>query len=379
MTSFERNMKTPSPHIPSHAAVSPWRRRLPQLVCLAVCFLMMAAAAVQKSRSLLGRQLVAESGAEGPVVTQRADTVIIRSDRLAPDARGFGGPTPVELKLKDNRVVGVRPLPNAETPHFFSRLDAAGLWNRWNGLTPDEAAALRVDAVSGATYSSRSVLQNVAAAAEYAASHQVTETRVWAEVWKRPEVWAALAVALMGAIIPLFTTSRRYRIVQLVLNVAVLGCWTGFCLSYGLLLGWMAGGVEWAAGLVPMVLLFVTLLYPLLGRQGHYCTCLCPLGSLQALCSMASYRHIRPGRRTLRVLTWLRRTLWAALMLLMWCGVGFGWTDYELFAAFLFSNAPLAVAVMAAAVLVLSFFVDRPYCRFICPTGTLLKITQNRF
>ena len=112
---------------------------------------MMAAAAVQKSRSLLGRQLVAESGAEGPVVTQRADTVIIRSDRLAPDARGFGGPTPVELKLKDNRVVGVRPLPNAETPHFFSRLDAAGLWNRWNGLTPDEAAALRVDAVSGAT------------------------------------------------------------------------------------------------------------------------------------------------------------------------------------------------------------------------------------
>ena len=122
--------------------------------------------------------------------------------------------------------------------------------------------------MSGATYSSRSVLQNVAAAAEYAASHQVTAPHVWTEVWQRPEVWAALAVALMGAIIPLFTTSRRYRIVQLVLNVAVLGCWTGFCLSYGLLLGWMAGGVEWAAGLVPMVLLLVALLYPLLGRQG---------------------------------------------------------------------------------------------------------------
>lgn len=39
----------------------------------------------------------------------------------------------------------------------------------------------------------------------------------------------------------------------------------------------------------------------------------------------------------------------------------------------------MIVVVLGGVVFVLSFFVDRPYCRFVCPTGTLFKVSQNQF
>lgn len=358
-----------------------WRKRVAQLCCLIACFLMMAAVALQKDHSLWGVWNLNPVAADSqPVLSERGDTLVINTTQLTPDVRGYGGTTPLEMKILEGRIVQVAPLPNAESPGFFDRLAQAGLWQSWDGLTPAEAASLQVDAVSGATYSSRAVLQNVAAAAQYAASSsRISGGSAWAEASSSPEVWLALVVVILGAVVPLFVRSRKYRIVQLVLNVAVLGCWTGFFLSYGLMVGWMSGGVQWSAALVPVLLLLVAFVYPLFGRHNHYCTWLCPFGSLQALCGMASYRHVALRRRTLQVLTWVRRILWGVLMLLMWSGVAFGWMDYELFSSFMLSSAPMIVVVLGGVVFVLSFFVDRPYCRFVCPTGTLFKVSQNQF
>lgn len=374
-------MKTPLSPSSSSPGRPVWRKRVAQLCCLVVCFLMMAAVALQKNHTLLGTwSLEPTTDGEQPVLSRRGDTAVINTAQLAPDVRGYGGATPLEVKLLEGRIVAVSPLPNAESPEWFGRLEKAGFWHSWDGLTPAEAAALEVDAVSGATYSSRAVRQNVAAAAQYAANNsQALGHSAWAEALSSPKVWVALVVVLLGAIVPLFVRSRRYRMVQLVLNVAVLGCWTGFFLSYGLMVGWMAGGVQWSAALVPVLLLVVAFVFPLFGRSNHYCTWLCPLGSLQALCAMASYRHVALSHRTQQVLTWVRRTLWGVLMLLMWNGVAFGWMDYELFASFQLSSAPMVVVVLGGVVFVLSFFIDRPYCRFICPTGTLVRISQNQF
>lgn len=267
-------MKTPLFPSSSSPGRPVWRKRVAQLCCLVVCFLMMAAVALQKNHTLLGTwSLEPTADGEQPVLSRRGDTAVINTARLTPDVRGYGGATPLEVKLLEGRIVAVSPLPNAESPEWFGRLAKAGFWHNWDGLTPAEAAALEVDAVSGATYSSRAVRQNVAAAAQYAANNsQALGHSAWAEALSSPKVWVALVVVLLGAIVPLFVRSRRYRMVQLVLNVAVLGCWTGFFLSYGLMVGWMAGGVQWSAALVPVLLLVVAFVFPLFGRSNHYCT-----------------------------------------------------------------------------------------------------------
>ena len=108
-------------------------------------------------------------GAESLVA--ESETVTIDSTGLAPGVSGYGGPVPVEVKIRDGIVVDVAPkLPNDETPMFFSRLDEDGLWGKWNGLPVEVAATSHVDAVTGATYSSEAAIANVRAALGVAAA-----------------------------------------------------------------------------------------------------------------------------------------------------------------------------------------------------------------
>ena len=61
----------------------------------------------------------------------------------------------------DNRVLGVVLGENEETPSFLTRLRNAGFLKRWNGKKPSEAAKLKVDAVTRATYSSNAIKSEV--------------------------------------------------------------------------------------------------------------------------------------------------------------------------------------------------------------------------
>ena len=189
----------------------------------------------------------------------------------------------------------------------------------------------------------------------------------------------ALIVVLLGAVVPLFSNSRRLHLVQLAVNVVVLGLWTGTFVSYTLFLRIFAGGVSISAiGALaaPLLMLIVALIYPLAGRSGHYCTNICPFGSAQELAGKFSRRKLRITPRVLKLLSVLRNLLWGVLMALLLTGTCTAWIDYELFTAFLYSSASVWVIVLAALFLVLSVWVPRPYCRFVCPTGALFKSVE---
>lgn len=189
----------------------------------------------------------------------------------------------------------------------------------------------------------------------------------------------ALIVVLLGAVVPLFYNNRRLHLVQLAVNVVVLGLWTGTFVSYTLFLRIFAGGVSLStigAFAAPLLMLIVALIYPLAGRSGHYCANVCPFGSAQELAGKLSRRKLRITPRVLKLLSVLRNLLWGVLMVLLLTGTCTAWIDYELFTAFLYSSASVWVTVLAALFLVLSVWVPRPYCRFVCPTGALIKSVE---
>ena len=64
-------------------------------------------------------------------------------------------------------------------------------------------------------------------------------------------------------------------------------------------------------------------------------------------------------------------------MILLWLGIGSSWIDYELFAAFVVESAGWVMISVGLLVVVLAIFIPRPYCRFVCPTGALLKKSQS--
>lgn len=135
------------------------------LLCAKLHFMQTGAAPTAPAPSAPG---VAPSA---PPPGDGAATVTIDSTGLAPWVSGYGGPVPVKVGICEGIVVSVAPiLPNDETPMFFSRLEEDGFWGRWNGLPAEVAATSRVDAVTGATFSSEAAIANVRAALGMAVS-----------------------------------------------------------------------------------------------------------------------------------------------------------------------------------------------------------------
>ena len=77
----------------------------------------------------------------------------------------YAGETPLLVALNaKERVQRVVLLDNQETPHFLQMVIDGGLLESWNGMKPKRARKHEVDVVSGATYSSRSIIQSFQAA-----------------------------------------------------------------------------------------------------------------------------------------------------------------------------------------------------------------------
>lgn len=354
--------------------------RLQQIFSLATCFLMLLAVAINRDYKIGGHEW-GKQPAEGdsPIIRHQADgTFVVSTQELAKDIAGYGGNIPLEITVKEGHVTGIKALKNAESPDFFEK--ASTLFSRWTGLSMEEAIALEVDAVSGATLSSNAIIATVHRGLVYAQNEGMEDTRPASagyREWHSPKFLCTLLVVLMGAVLPFIVRFRRYRTLQLLLNVAVLGFWSGSFISYSLLVNYLSNGVHLATALISVLLLAVAFLFPLFGKKGHYCAWVCPLGALQELAGKSVKRKLRIPPRTLKFLNYFRDGLWAVLMLMMWTGVCFSWMDYELFTAFLFRQAPVAVVVIAVAFVLLSCVVNRPYCRFVCPTGCFIRLSQN--
>ena len=89
------------------------------------------------------------------------DTLKINTTYLGADVAGFNGPTPVEISVSKGVITGIKALPNRETPRFFQQVLDSGLLEKMNGKTVEEAKAMKLDAVSGATFSSNAIIKNI--------------------------------------------------------------------------------------------------------------------------------------------------------------------------------------------------------------------------
>jgi len=88
---------------------------------------------------------------------------VVNSTNFAKEVVGYKGRTPVLVYVnKAKKVQKVITLSNVETPNFFNA--AAPVVNKWNGVSAKKGPSHQVDAVSGATYSSKALIANVQAA-----------------------------------------------------------------------------------------------------------------------------------------------------------------------------------------------------------------------
>ena len=107
--------------------------------------------------------LVSSARGARPAQAAPADTLVINTTELCKDVIGYDGPTPLVIKVVKGVVVKVEALPNTESPSYFARVLQGGLLKAVVGKKVEEAAQMELDAVSGATYSSEAVIENLRA------------------------------------------------------------------------------------------------------------------------------------------------------------------------------------------------------------------------
>ncbi len=350
-----------------------------RVVAFVTVFCLLASLAIVRNGALFGKDAKSFFYSGKTASVEKDDTLsaiqykgsqeIINTTGIGKDISGYGGPVPLEIYVTNGKIDSVVALNNSESPKFFGRLESSGLTRAWNGKTLKEASRMEVDGVTGATYSSNAFIANVRAGAAFAKGSKSTESGHVSAV-----ELAALIVILAGSIFPLFIKKPAYRLVQQLFNVAVLGFWAGTFIDYAMMLKFFSGAPRMTLSfLITLILLIVGLIYPLFNKPNFYCTWICPFGSLQELAGKACKKKWKLSPSLVKALDNFRQLLWVVLLTFLFIGWATSWIDYEIFSAFIVESASWVIVGVGALFIVLSMFISRPFCRFVCPTGSLLK------
>ncbi|MGL5272861.1 MAG: FMN-binding protein, partial [Phocaeicola sp.] len=241
-----------------------------QLLQLLTCVLFLTVIAINKEQKVFNKEVstffVDQPKELDTWVTDDGLTAIT-TQRIGKEVFGYAGNIPLNLYLKGDKIERIELLKNAETPSFLKRATKSGLLESWNGLTLSQAQEKKIDAVSGATLSSSAIIESVNIAAQFGTDNSLVKGRSFD--WGDVRFWAVLIVVLIGMILPLYYKNKYYRIIQLTLNVAVLGFWSGSFISLSLLVNILANGVNFWLFIIPFLLIVTAFIYPLFGKKNH--------------------------------------------------------------------------------------------------------------
>ena len=120
--------------------------------------------------SLMVVALMLTSWMADDTMTKENGMTVINTTQLGKDVQGFLGTTPVKIYIQKNKVVKIEALKNQETPKYFLKVKK-NLLDKWNGVKVKDAKKMKVDAVTGATYSSKAVIENVQLGLDYYSKH----------------------------------------------------------------------------------------------------------------------------------------------------------------------------------------------------------------
>lgn len=104
-------------------------------------------------------------------MTKENGSYVINTTELGKDVEGYQGTTPLKVYIKSGKVEKIEFLKSTETPKYYVKVKKA-LQEKWNGKKVKEAKTMQVDVVTGATYSSEAVIENVRRALDYYQSHK---------------------------------------------------------------------------------------------------------------------------------------------------------------------------------------------------------------
>lgn len=301
---------------------------------------------------------------------------VLLSSPYSDGIKGYAGPTPLLIALdKEGKIMQVRILANRETPGFLKSVTNAGFFESWNGLTVDEALQKNVDAVSGATYSSRGIQNSLKARLAVVSRQSVAETTDNSALWPNLCILLVVVMALVCFFIPQKT--KTLRLITLLLSILILGFWRDAMMSLYLFYGWLTNGLSLATEWVLVLIALLAVMLPLFTGKAFYCTYLCPMGALQEMVGKACKKKVKMSNKLVTILLIIRKLYLLVILVLLALGIITNLVFFEPFSVFSVRSLTVFSVVFAVIILAASLFINRAWCRFLCPTGLLFDLVRR--
>ena len=301
---------------------------------------------------------------------------VLLSSPYSDGIKGYAGPTPLLIALdKEGKIMQVRILANRETPGFLKSVTNAGFFESWNGLTVDEALQKNVDAVSGATYSSRGIQNSLKARLAVVSRQSVAEATDNSALWPNLCILLVVVMALVCFFIPQKT--KTLRLITLLLSILILGFWRDAMMSLYLFYGWLTNGLSLATEWVLVLIALLAVMLPLFTGKAFYCTYLCPMGALQEMVGKACKKKVKMSNKLVMILLIIRKLYLLVILVLLALGIITNLVFFEPFSVFSVRSLTVFSVVFAVIILAASLFINRAWCRFLCPTGLLFDLVRR--
>lgn len=110
--------------------------------------------------------LISAGKADDGVMTKSGDVYVVNTTTLGKKVSGYVGATPLKVYIEKNKITRVELLSNQETPKYNAMIKRKML-PQYVGKTVKELKKGNVDGVTGATFTSNAVKENVRLAVEY--------------------------------------------------------------------------------------------------------------------------------------------------------------------------------------------------------------------
>jgi NosR/NirI family transcriptional regulator, nitrous oxide reductase regulator len=330
------------------------------------------------------------------VLDAKGNTIgyVLRTSPMSDKIVGYCGPTDTLVALTPDKsnptVVGIKVRSSLDTKqHVEDVIADESFMGTWDGKSWDQVAgmdprAAGIEGVSGASLTSRAIANGIRH--RFAASNEAAQAA--AEASHQPmhvsghDIGLFIVLALAFAFTFTHLRSRVWlrRAFQLVL-IGYVGFFNGQILAQSLFAGWSASAVPWRAAPGLALLAAAALIVPWFTRRQIYCSHICPHGAAQEWAGRVGRRWMkRPialPRGVDRGLRWLPPMLIGLVLFVAMEKVPLNLAGIEPFDAYLVRAAGAATIAVAVIGLVAATFVPMAYCKYGCPTGTLLSFVRS--
>ena len=301
------------------------------------------------------------------------------------EAIGYGGPLVVAVGVDlEGNVVETAVSNHVETPSYFKRVMDADFTNQLIAKSYSESFRLDedLDGITGATYTVRALAE-----ATLQGSRQIADQQLAFEVeappppkivFGIPEI-TVLALYAVGYVAHQrkFKYKKQARWAMLITGMVVLGFWFNMPLTISKINTFLLGfWPQWQTNLYWYFLIGGLFFVLTVDNKNAYCAYFCPFGAAQDCMGAIGGAKIGGPHKYRRFFVWLQRGLaWGAIIIaLIFRNPGI--SSYEVFGTlFSFTGSTMLFALLGI-LLIMSLFVKRPWCHFLCPLDPVYDIIR---